>query len=1204
MKLSISKFYHFGFSVLMSVATANTALADDIDLYITSTTGSSDVKPNVLFIIDSSGSMDAVDVPVDTLVCTTEDNVEITGYDPDFSYPGDYNASRIYVFDPGENSPAEGGSDVGSFLTSDSYCDAANTSIAAAGEAISHKLTAYRPKNNGTKWKWRKLQESDKSGIKVECETDAGEHGENTGDAAVYATSAQDSANEWTSVSDDRFDNWSNRVTYNLYAGNKLNYQDLVNAEDGTVTTVEGSTQTCETTTTIEERLQVVKNVANNLITTVSGINLGIMSFVEGDREGGFVRKEVVDIDATNVTTGDDHKTELTAVVNGINHSGHTPLGETLYEAARYFKGESPDFGSGHSVDESISGSNYISPITDVCQATNNIILLSDGQPYSDFNHNDGIQTYLNTDDGIDDDTIPDPSDYDCPSQSDNSSDSDPSRSCLVEVADFIAHNDLSTLDGKQTAALYTIGFANDLAVMEDAAAAGEGNYYQSNSYTELTDTLNNIIVRVLASDTTFMSPAVSVNAFNRLQHNDEIYYGMFSPDANARWNGNIKKYKINDAGEILDQNDDNAINSDTGYFKDTAQSFWSTNADGKETISGGARTARGERDTPRTIYTYTGSAAPTAAVRLNQPAHQVLDSNTELTQAMLDVTDATDRTEMINWALGYDDDGTTKTKFIGDPLHSRPTVVVYSGTSADTQDTTVFFGTNEGFLHAINGDVDDGKGGEEEFAFIPQALLPNIKDYVNDTAGTKIYGLDGEITIWKNDLNNNGVVYSGTSLESTDGVNEGVYLYIGMRRGGNKYYALDVTDRSAPKLMWRIDGGTGNFTELGQSWSKPILGKVNLNGTPTQVLFFGGGYDTDQDDAAIAEVDDIGRSLFMVDATSGALLWSAGPNSSDDLTLSDMNNSIASNVTIGDLSNDGLTDVVFTSTMGGEVWRFDINNYNTGVSDFATGGEILDINGSSSIDTRKFFAHPDVSLFAPRGEDPYFLIAIGSGTRDDPLNTTVENRFYVKKEFSPFSAPKDSDGVVSYTREVESDLYDATDNLIQSGSETQQKQAIADLGDKSGWFIELEGKDASGVAHDGEKVISGSITFGGKVIFTSYTPDFTVTDKGCELNLGIARLYVLDILNGTAAVDLDGSGDDESDGDDADDIDEDDRSLELKQTGLPAPANIVHTQATDDDGSDIEGKTKKILCVATECFDDVLSGDGELTQSYWRENN
>jgi len=1195
MKISTPKFYHFGFSVLMSLATANTALADDIDLYITSSTGSASVKPNVLFIIDSSGSMDAVDVPVTTTQCGDE----LKEYDKTYDYPGEYSDSRIYFYGPNDESPSTGGDPRGYFTTSNNQCDAIEAPLDSVGSALGHKLIRYSTWSD----RWRSLRNGSNN-YQIECRADAGVHGGSDGSSDVYARRGDDNP-LWTNRSDRQFNSWGDIDTYTVYTGNRLNYE-IITSSGEAVTTVaaDGSSETCLPVTNDEERLQVVKNVANNLIQTVTGINLGIMSFVEGDREGGFVRKEVVDIDATNAGTGIDHKTELTTVVNSINHNGHTPLGETLYEAVRYLKGETPDFGAGKSVANSLAGTNYKTPITDSCQAKNNIILLSDGQPYSDFNHNNAIQNYLNTDDGVGD--FLGDSAYDCPGESTNSSDSNPSRSCLVDVADFVAHNDLSALSGMQTASLYTIGFKNDLAVMEDAAAAGNGHYYQSNSYAELTETLNTIILRVLASDSTFMSPAVSVNAFNRLQHNDEIYYGMFSPDLDARWDGNIKKYTINDTGDILDADGKDAIDDVTGYFHSDAKSYWSPAPDGPKTKDGGARSQLGLRNLatdPRNVFTYTGSSAPTTAVNLNQEAHQVFDGNAAITQDMLNVSDATSRTQMINWARGYEEDGTVQSGFIGDPLHSRPTVVVYSGTSKEDQDTTVYFGTNEGFLHAI-----DGENGGEEFAFIPQILLPNLQEYVQDTPAKKVYGLDGEMTIWKNDLNNNGVIYSGTSLESTEGVDEGVYLYIGMRRGGNKYYALDVTDRSSPKLMWRIDGGTGDFKELGQSWSKPVVGKVKIGGVETQVLFFGGGYDPSQDAATSVQTDTIGRSLFMVDAESGKLLWSAGPDSSDDLTLSDMNNSIPAKVTIGDLSNDGLTDVVFASTMGGEVWRFDINNNNSGAGNFATGGEILDINGSSDADNRKFFAYPDVSLFAPRGQAPYFLISLGSGTRNDPLNTLVENRFYVKKEYSPFSAPVNSAGSVSYTRQTESDLYDATSNVIQTGSEDQQEAAIEVLESKSGWFIELEGEDSNGINHGGEKVLSGSITFGGKVIFTTYTPDFTVTGTGCELNLGIGRLYVLDILNGTVVLRED-----------------------TPTPGIPPPPSTIIIEVPPEppeppcEGADCEpeppcysgdcepepptsdsgsGETVTLVCVGTKCWDDIAGDDGQLTQSYWRSNN
>lgn len=394
---------------------------------------------------------------------------------------------------------------------------------------------------------------------------------------------------------------------------------------------------------------------------------------------------------------------------------------------------------------------------------------------------------------------------------------------------------------------------------------------------------------------------------------------------------------------------------------------------------------------------------------------------------------------------------------------------------------------------------------------------------------------------------------------------------------------------------MWRINGGLGEFSELGQTWSKPLFGKVKLNGTTRSVLFFGGGYDENQDRAIQSQTDDIGRALFMVDARSGKLLWSAGPNDTDNLILTDMQYSIPANVTIADISNDGLIDVVFAATMGGEVWRFDIDNTgNTSADNFASGGKVLEVRGATEQHNRKFFGSPDVSLFAPRGSAAYFLIAIGSGTRSQPLNEAVKNRFYLKKEYSPFDAPTNTAGEITYTVHTESDLYDATDNLLQTGTVAQQASAQALLASASGWRIDLLGKDRYGGTRKGEKVISASVTFGGRVIFTTYTPDLTSSGIACSLNLGVARLYIMDVLDGTAVADLDNDGD----------IESDDLNKDLQQTGLPASASIIFTQKTDEFGADVEGQTRGVLCVATECYDDVLGDVGGLAKVYWREDS
>ena len=82
------------------------------------------------------------------------------------------------------------------------------------------------------------------------------------------------------------------------------------------------------------------------------------------------------------------------------------------------------------------------------------------------------------------------------------------------------------------------------------------------------------------------------------------------------------------------------------------------------------------------------------------------------------------------------------------------------------------------------------------------------------------------------------------------------------MRRGGNHYYALDVTDRNAPRYLWQIDGGAGDFARLGQSWSEMTLAKVPFNDEDKVVLLFGGGYDENQDIDNPVTDDTMGRAI------------------------------------------------------------------------------------------------------------------------------------------------------------------------------------------------------------------------------------------------------------------------------------------------------------------------------------------------------
>ena len=285
-----------------------------------------------------------------------------------------------------------------------------------------------------------------------------------------------------------------------------------------------------------------------------------------------------------------------------------------------------------------------------------------------------------------------------------------------------------------------------------------------------------------------------------------------------------------------------------------------------------------------RKLYTHTGSSS-----LLANGTNALTIANGAVTPTMLGLAAGNNATRdmLINWARGYQNGDSTQPQiqFMGDPIHGVPGIVTYGGTSA-SPDTVVFVPTNDGFLHAIvgqsaTGPLGTGAGGQELWAFIPPELLPRLQNLAKITAAPHTYGLDGDVRVLKYDANKDGIV-NGSDY---------VYLFFGMRMGGNHYYGLDVTDRNNPRLMWNI--GPAQLPGIGQTWSPPVIAKVIVtapanNNAQKHVLIFGGGYDINQDDAPNAySTDNEGNRVFMVDAETGNRLWYAGNNAGANLVLS-----------------------------------------------------------------------------------------------------------------------------------------------------------------------------------------------------------------------------------------------------------------------------------------------------------------------------
>ena len=713
---------------------------------------------------------------------------------------------------------------------------------------------------------------------------------------------------------------------------------------------------------------------------------------------------------------------------------------------------------------------------------------------------------------------------------------------CGAELTKYMFENDLS--DTAENVITHAVGFNIKSDWIKDVAEDGGGEYYEAETSSELFDVLSDIVTNVSEGGSTFVAPAITLDQTTRLSHRDDVYLALFEPSNRDSWRGNLKKY-IFDGPVLKDSIPAKAIDDDTGEFLVSAHSFWSEEPDGANVTAGGA--AHEQDPVYRNIVTNTGTQSLLVA------ANRITSDNPAITPAVFGVANTAERDLLVDWLTGYDvkdadeDDNTTEARYhIGDPLHSTPVVVSYAATDPEKDpESVVFFGTNEGFLHAI-----DTENGSEDFAFMPMELLPNVATlFRNRTVNLKSgkpYGMDGDLTLWTKDTNGNGYI------DKDDG--DKAYLYAGMRRGGRSYYALDVTDREDPEFMWSVNGGTGDFGELGQSWSKPTLANIRIGTSePQQILIIAGGYDPSQDVKTERGVDSIGRALYFVDALTGALIWTGStgavlPVEGHHEPFADMTYSFPADP-VAVRNDKNLLSQIYIGDTGGRIWRFDINN-GAFAADLVDGGVIADFGLDGNMaDARRFYNAPDLSLSQKDGKR-VINVAIGSGFRAHPLDTEIKDSFYVfqypfdKRESGGYGL-EESPG--NFTPITLDDLFDTTANLIGQGTAQQIEDAETALAAREGWYINM--------VDSGEKVLGKSNTLNSVIRFISYTP---MSNAGmadiCEPDIGSSSFYAVNLADGTPVAREDEDGNPVS-------LTFEDRKSEVPGGGLAPPVVTVFTE-------------------------------------------
>lgn len=1152
------------------------ATADDSEVFTNSSFLATGVKPNVLFIIDTSTSMTEL----------------VNVYDPAKVYDGTCPTGRIYWQGADTNIPPDCATSTQWISVNNNRCAASEAQYSqdrrgnwylSGGFALNgwwrsrvmmlHKQNASNQNLSPTKWGALTAGRD----WKIECRDDVSVHGDDLSTAAATSsnkypkngTTGTADSNRWGGQnSSGRLtdsNDWNNNYN-SLYTSNYINWFN-----------------TTDKSGSLKSRFEIVHDVAVDMVNTLQGVNLGLMRYSTSN-QGGMVTYAVSALDDTS------REDMVEQLDNDYEPNGYTPLSETFYEAYLYMAGKDVKWGNSSKagsddyysvaasrVGKTATGKTYDSPMDFSCQ-TNYIVYLTDGLPTRDEDSTSDIDALPGTT---------------CPSSVNPNDSNDKNGRCTAALAKYMHETDMRTdVQGNQNVTTYVIGFGEDIAQSKAfldsvASAGGSGQAYTQTDAAGLKATLEKILSEVQdAADTTFVAPAVSVNAFNRSQNLNELYVSVFAPSRNLHWPGNLKKYRIVERELYGTTVAAPAVDPATGYFAKsaTALNTLGSDPDGPIAKAGGAAASLEDvGGNTRKIYTYLASIG--ASKDLTAAENAVKASNASITSEMLNAIDADDRQRILDYTRGHDlndeDKASDYHHRMGDPMHARPAILIHGGTE-DKPDGTVFLPTNDGVLHAFNmAHIPEpeapksnvaAKATTERWAFIPEDFLARQNSLFKDAPVTnRRYALDGDVKVLKFDVNQNGILDAGDKA----------YIYFGTGRGGKAYYALDVTDIDKPKFMWKIDNSVKGFEVLGRTWSAPQVGRVLVGDGSGQnkqrfVLIFGGGYDTDNDNAPLDPANfvysenDEGNSLYIVDAESGSLLWSASKSGDQyKYTNAKMTHSFAAGVTAMDTNQDLFLDRIYAADLDGKVWRFDIAN-GKGASELVTGGVLASIgNGAlaagsrNAANARRFYSSPDVSSIVVRGSAPFMNIAIGSGYRGHPLNKDTQDRFYAIRDYDPFNVRK-SDSYTDTAIVTDDELVDVTD----------MTKTVTDS--DAGWKINLNAP-----SWRGEKNLAESTTAAGVILFTTFTPLGEDPTNPC-LSRSLNRAWAVYATNARPFTHwVDGQ---------TGALKPEDRYLDLKQKGIAPTPQVLADPAGGTVGLCQVGATILNRCV----------NFGSAIRSYW----
>ena len=402
-----------------------------------------------------------------------------------------------------------------------------------------------------------------------------------------------------------------------------------------------------------------------------------------------------------------------------------------------------------------------------------------------------------------------------------------------------------------------------------------------------------------------------------------------------------------------------------------------------------------------------------------------------------------------------------------------------------------VYVGANDGMLHAFDGTVGNTSpaSGSELFAYIPSFVYGT-----STTAGTLGLASLGNPNFTHHYLVDATPGAFDIDLNKTNG-NVGspdwrTLLIGGLGKGGNGYYAIDVTDPTtwsnetavASKVMWE-------FTDprLGYTYGTPSVVKTKKYGW---VVVFTSGYNNS---------DGMGY-FFFVNPANGALLEvvSTPPGSG----------SRSSPLNLGEQSayvenyNDMTADAVYAGDLQGNLWRVDLSATDTTLP-YLTATKIASLTDGSG-NAQPITTRPLIEI-QPGSNTRYVLVGTGKLLADSDIVSGATQSFYAIADgvstsgafYGSKSQPLPLGVTFPITRR---DLNANTSLLTGIGSAPRSGM---------GWYFDLP--TSAGIA---QRVNVDAFANQGVVAFVGNLPNGSVCSPS-----GTGALYAVNFANGQSVL-------------------------------------------------------------------------------------